>query len=71
MFGIDDLVIKSLHFIASEYPALFGLGAYLLALICCGAVVLSLVIIVCTVWIPWRLFTNVLNYYRGRNATPD
>jgi hypothetical protein len=69
MFGIEDLVLKSLHFIAQESPYLFGLGAYLLILIAIGGVVLYLVIIVCSVWIPCRIFINILNYFRGRHET--
>ena len=57
--GMDQLIEKILIHLVNEYPALFGLGAYVLALIAMSTLALSLVLIVSSVWIPLQLASRL------------
>ena len=70
-FGIEELVLKSLHWIASNNPALFGAGAFILALISISTIALALVLIVCAVWIPFQLARRIVAYMKGDDANPN
>ena len=71
MFGVEELIEKILTHLVNNYPALFGLGMYILALISLSTIALALVLIVCAVFIPFRLAMIIYKYARGDNETAN
>lgn len=64
MFDALPLIEKSIEYIATQYPALFGLGAFLLALIGISTIALALVLVACAVWLPWRVSVALFKLMR-------
>ena len=64
MFDIAPLIEKSLIYISDTYPLLFGSGSFLLALIAMSTIALTLVLITCAVWMPFRIARTIFDYIR-------